>query len=277
VKSDRCFETVVENVHFDKHGGRAEVTRVAAEDFARRMHPDRCDEFVRTNASAPYPVYLDFENVFTGIENSEAYRTLLSVIRRQEISLPNDKIFLACFVAIQQMRSHAIMNATLEWQEQLGRSRFEHLIMLHWFLSDPDTLLEMVRPILYSHWTLFVAPKPCLPLCDSPVLASPTSVMVALSPSLLLEILPQVAAGVHQCRLDDHISTAKLEDFRRRTIGNTFREIIFGDRPLLEEWQASAEFAARVKQLRGVTSYNRLVAQHSTSELWHLNAFGNQR
>ena len=68
----------------------------------------------------------------------------------------------------------------------------------------------------------------------------------------------------------------KSDEFRRRTIGNTFREIIFGSRPLLEEWRVSREFQDRVGQMKNAKSYDRLVAARGDQELWLVNAYGNQ-
>jgi len=66
VKSGRLLETTVENVHFDKNLGMAEITRESAEDFVKRHHPDTFEEFARTNATAEYPVFLDFEDILSG-------------------------------------------------------------------------------------------------------------------------------------------------------------------------------------------------------------------
>ena len=51
--------------------------------------------------------------------------------------------------------------------------------------------------------------------------------MVALSPRLLLEITMGVFTGDNTGVVKDLIDAKKLAEFRRRTIGNTFREIIF--------------------------------------------------
>jgi hypothetical protein len=276
VKTGRCFQTNVENVHFDKHLGLAEITCEAAEAFARRYHPDKYERFRADNQSADYPLLLDFENVFSGLEGSPAYGALRTVIRREEIASAEEKAFLACFIVLQQLRSHAIMNASIQWQEQLGRHKFEHLVTLKWLLSDAELLNRLVSPVAYAHWTLYVAREPSFPLCDSPVLVSPRSIMIALSPTLLLEILPEVPAGEHQWRMDDHVSRVKTDQFRRRTIGNTFREIIFGNGRLLDEWQHTPEFSNRVAQIKNITSYNKLVDSRGATELWLLNAFGNQ-
>jgi hypothetical protein len=71
------------------------------------------------------------------------------------------------------------------------------------------------------------------------------------------------------------VKPGKLAEFRRRTIGNTFREIIFSDRSVLEYWQSTPEFRRRWETIRDVKSYNRLV-EESEREIWQLNAFGNQ-
>lgn len=276
VKSDKILRDKVDNIHYDKFAGRAEISREDAEAFARRYHPDRYDEFLVENRSAPYPLIIDFETVFTGIEQSPAYDTLLKVIRCQEIATAEDKANLAAFVVIQLFRSHAVMNAGLEWHKELGRPKFEHLINLKWFLSDADALYAAVAPFAFAYWTLFVVSHHTFPLCDSPVLVSPNSVMVALSPTLLLEILPKVKAGEDQCRLEDHVPASKIEQFRKRTIGNTFREIIFSRRLVLEQWQTSAEFQRRVAQMRNMSAYNQLVVKNEQRELWLLNAYGNQ-
>ena len=77
--------------------------------------------------------------------------------------------------------------------------------------------------------------------------------MVTLSPRLLLEINLRVQdLGL---RHRNSIEPEKLSEFRRRTIDNTFREIIFGDRKLLEEWQVDPAFQARVERVRDMTDY----------------------
>ncbi len=74
VKSGRLLETTVENVHFDKNLGMAEITRESAEDFVKRHHPGKFEEFARTNATAEYPVFLDFEDILSGLERDSPVR-----------------------------------------------------------------------------------------------------------------------------------------------------------------------------------------------------------
>jgi hypothetical protein len=99
--------------------------------------------------------------------------------------------------------------------------------------------------------------------------------MVALSPRLLLEISVGVFAGDNLGILKDSIEPNKLSEFGRRTIGNTFREVIFPSKTLLESWQKLQEFKDRVEVIRKMKHFNTLVAKNSNGELWKINSTGN--
>ena len=114
VKSGRRLETTVENVHFDKNLGMAEITRESAEDFVKRHHPGKFEEFARTNATAEYPVFLDFEDILSGLERTTAYQTLMEVAKLRRIRSAVDRGFLACFLALQHQRCHAIMTSMIQ-------------------------------------------------------------------------------------------------------------------------------------------------------------------
>jgi len=81
--------------------------------------------------------------------------------------------------------------------------------------------------------------------------------MVALSPRLLLEIhLDRQELG---CGHRNWIEGEKLAEFRETTINNTFKEIIFSDGKLLEEWRVDPEFQKRVERVRTMKDYNSLI------------------
>ncbi|MDR0258681.1 MAG: hypothetical protein LBI76_02660, partial [Comamonas sp.] len=254
----------------------AEITRTAAEDFALRYHPDQYERFMADSEQATYPVYLDFENILSGLEATPAYQTLLKVARAQTIDNMVEKCFIASFVVLHNLRSHSVMNAMIELNKEMGFQKFEHLVTLKWMLSDPNFLFRMVHPILTSHWSLYTSTEHLLPLCDSPILVQPQSVMVALSPRLLLKIDRTERAQEDQMPTCQRIGTEELEEHRNRTIGNTFREII-GEPEQLERLQASPEFHARAKIMREVKCYNKLIKVSDAGEIWHINAFANQR
>ena len=101
--------------------------------------------------------------------------------------------------------------------------------------------------------------------------------MIAFSPRLLLEIRLNEPTINDIVEIKEGIEQAKLDEFRQGTIGNTFREIIFGDKKLLIEWQVTKEFSQRVDTIQKMDGYNILAARHKGRELWHLNAHGNQK
>src|SRR5206468_3911583 len=109
-------------------------------------------------------------------------------------------------------------------------------------LDDHDVLFQHVMTYALGYFKLYKLAKDTFPLNDSPVLLKPKSIMVALSPRLLLEIDRTRNNIPHDCCISNYIEHDKLEEFRRRTIANTFREIIFGTATLLEEWCSTKEF-----------------------------------
>lgn len=275
VKSDTVFSATVERVHYDKNLGIAEISRETSEDFVRRHHPDNYKEFVQNNINVAYPVFIDFEEFLSAIEKLPPYQTLLKVALSEKLESEMEKTNLGSFIILQFLRSHAIMNAMIDWHHELGRSKFENFITLKWLLSDTRTLFNLVYPIVSCQWTLFTAGTETFPLCDSPILVKPESIMVALSPKLLLEIKPHIEAQENEFAVCQQILPDKLEEYRCRTIGNTFREII-GDKHTLDRWQATSEFRARIALMRDVKNYNKMVIADSERELWHLNAYGNR-
>lgn len=274
VKSGTTFKTTVESIHYDKNLGIAEITSDAAEAFVRRHHPNLHEQFVRNNANAQYPVFIDFEEFLTATEKLPPYQTLLKVALTEQIGSAEDKANLGSFVILQHLRSHSIMNAMIDWHHELGHSKFEHFITLKWMLSDTIALFNLVNPIVCCQWTLYTAHNETLPLCDSPILINSQSIMVALSPTLLLEIQPPLKSDENQLPIRRQITTEKYEEFRCRTINNTFREII-GDRNILKQWQISPEFRTRSALMRDVDNYNKMIFTDGERELWHLNAYGN--
>ncbi len=62
---------------------------------------------------------------------------------------------------------------------------------LRWAWSDFKYMFNAVAPLAFSRWTFFHSQRDTLPLTDSPILVLPASIMVAISPRLLLEIEPK--------------------------------------------------------------------------------------
>lgn len=185
VKSGKIRKSKVDNIHYDKNLGVAEISKTAAEEFVRKYHPDYYEKFILSNENVTYPVFIDFEQILTELEKLPPYKVLLQVAQKNRIESIEEKAHLGCFIVIQNMRSHAIMNAMIQFHEESQGYKFEHFVTLKWMLGDTEFLFSLVYPIVSCRWTLFAVSTNLFPLCDSPILIKPHSLMVALSPRLL--------------------------------------------------------------------------------------------
>lgn len=276
VKSGNIFYSKVDNIHFDKNLGMAEITYESSLNFCRSYHPEKLEEFRKINKPKDYPVFIDLEDLLTHLERSHTYNTLLETIRNQTVVTPFEKSMLACWIYIQLLRGHAAMSSSLEWNVQIRIEKFEYFVLLKWALSDRNFLFKQIGSIALSHWVFYRTQTDTFPLSDSPVLVNDDSVIVTLSPRLLLEMLNRPGLGEISWDVKDGIDNQKLDEFQKRTIGNTFREIIFSDKQTLEAWKQTEAFENRVETVNNMKSYNTLVLKEKQRELWHLNAFGNQ-
>lgn len=275
VKANKIIRTSVQNVHFDKNLGVAEITPDAAREFCRRNFPEQYQEFSESVRTNPETVYVDFEDILAGIEKTPAYSVLLEVIKKQRLDTLQDKAFVAGFIIVHHLRCHAMMNSMLEFSKSVGIEKFEYFWMLKHMLGNAHYLYRLVAPLVASKWILYRTKEHAFPLTDSPILVRSRNMMVALSPRLLLEINLKMPASEDEWKIKNSIKKGKLAEFRRRTIGNTFREIIFSDRRLLQTWRETPEFQRRVKLVSNISTYNAIVAKKANRELWKINAFGN--
>src|SRR5262245_19639953 len=79
VRSNKIVPTTVENVHFDRDLGLAEITPAAANRFCERWFAKEYARFVKAMEAYPETVFIDFEPILTAIENQPAYSTLMDV------------------------------------------------------------------------------------------------------------------------------------------------------------------------------------------------------
>jgi hypothetical protein len=276
VKADKIFETTVEHVHVDKDVAPAMITFADMKEFVRRNHPSTFETFCAETDPNEFPYRLNLESMFRHFEGLSPYVCLRDVIANGRPRSLEEKANIACFVILQGIRSHAIMHSLLEMTGRSGRPRFEYFIHLKWSLGETDFLDRTAGRLALARWVLYRTRDDTFPLSDSAVLTKPGSIMVALSPRLLLEIFPWVPSNNDPWELRNTIKPGKLAEFRKRTIGNTFREIIFGQQCTLEYWRETKEFRGRVLLLQGHQEYNVRVAADHESETWLINAFANQ-
>jgi hypothetical protein len=257
VKSSKLYEQVVENVHCDKGVGIAEVTLEMADEFCRRYNPQKLESFRRSFKPGDFPVTIDFESVFEGLERLLPYTVLLEVIKNNCITSAVEKAQLAHFVIYQRSRSHAVMNVVLECAEKMGVAKLEPLLNLKQLLTDQHFLMNQVQSMVLSRWTIYRLDRDTFPLSDSAVSLKAANILVTLSPRLLVEInlRDRGVELIHRNRIEPH----KLAEFRRRTIGSAFREIIFSDPAVLAEWRDDAHFRERAETIRTMKDYQAVV------------------
>jgi hypothetical protein len=276
VKSNKIRESAVSDVHFDKGVGFADITPDAALDFCKRTQPNKYEECSTYFKANPQSLVLDVEAILTGLEQTAAYTTLKRVIVTGRIHNRYEKALLAGFIAVHHARSHAVLNSMMQLHRTAGIHWFESMLMLRNYLSNQDALFQHVSSYVMGYFTFYKVVDDTFPLNDSPILIKAKSIMVALSPRLLLEIDRSNTHVQHECCVKNFIPQEKLDEFRRRTIANTFREIIFGCPDLLEEWRRSPEFVGRHGLMANVKSYNKLVTKYEGREIWRINAHSEQ-
>jgi len=221
----------------------------------------------------PETLYLDFENIFTALENSPAYKTLLTVIQKEHISTKEEKAYLACFIVLHNIRCHAVIKSMIEFSKELGQEKFEYFGWLKHALSNPNFLMKSVTPLVFVRWVMYKCLDHTFPLFDTAILINNGSIMVPLSPRMLLEIQLNASNQHALCLERNQIPKIKMEEYRKRVISCTFREIIFHDKATLNEWKNSPEFKRRVEIMSELSSYNLLISRVGTTEIWKLNAF----
>lgn len=247
IRANKVLLMSVENVHVDKDVGQAEITPDMARAFCKKYRPSEYKSFDEYMKDHPVTLILDFESQLTGLENGPAYNTLRAVILKERIDNRDEITNLSCFGFIQYLRSHAVFTSALRHLKDAGVERFEFYWLMKNAISDPGYLYLMVIRLATSRWTIYKTREHMFPLPDTPALIKPNNLMMALSPRMLVEI----DMTIHNeegawCEVDG-IPKNKYREFRRRTIANTYKEIIFSEDSVLEEWRQTPEFKARTR------------------------------
>lgn len=273
VRSGKIYTTAVENVHFDKNLGLADMTPDAMKAFCRRRFPDEYAKVARYIDEHPDTLVMDFENVLGGTEK-HGHEYLLEAARHGGFSSVQHKGFVTCLVIIHAMRSHDFMAAMVAAAAAAGMEKWEYFWMLKSTWANRGSLARAVSPLAAGRWTLYRMERHRFPLCDSPVMINRNNVMMPMTPRLLAEIDLTVQASEGDWVVRDGISSSKYREFRRRSIQNTFKDIIFSDDSELETWKAQPEFRNRMRELstpKGAEQAQQLGAQRT---MWAVSGFG---
>lgn len=273
VRSGAIYSTAVENLHFDKNLGLAEMTPDSMKRFCRRWFPEKYAEVAQYINEHPDTLTMDFENILGGTEK-HGHGFLLDAARYGGFSSVQHKGFVTCLVVIQAMRSHEFMSSMVARTSAAGIQKWEYFWILKNMWADRVALARAITPLACARWTLYRTERHRFPLCDSPVMINRDNVMMTLSPRLLAEIDLTIQAPEDKWLVRDGISGSKYREFRRRSIQNTFKDIVFSEIAELTTWKALPEFRSRMRDLstvEGAEQARQLAAQRV---MWALSGFG---
>lgn len=259
VRADKVIQSIVDKVHFENDLGIAEITPEAMKDFYKRHFPTKYETFAEDMKNHPETLIMDLEQILISLEGTPAYKSLISVITKGTIDHPAEISHLSSFIVFQHFRSHAVLRATLERFKAAKIERFEYYWLLKQAMGNTDFLFARMEPLATSHWIVYRTENHSFPLPDTPVLMAPQNIMIALSPRMLLEIDRSVYRPEGSWVIKDGISRGKANEYQRRAIANTYKEVIFHDPAVLEKWRDTEDFKRRVQLSRNACNYSEMI------------------
>jgi hypothetical protein len=274
LRAAKVLRTTVEKVHYHKDLGVAEIDPESAKRFCARWYPEKYGSMLEYVTAHPEKVYLDFEGVLTGVELLRHYDAWMRTAKLGDLQSLEDKAFLAAALMIHAMRSYEYMSAAISRANEIGIDSWEYFWRLKNAWSNSEFLSRATIVPALAKWTLWRTRNHSFPLCDSPVMIDPNSVMATLSPRLLLEIDLKVRDAEPPWIVRQDLPEAKFAEFRMRSIGNSFKEILFSDEQVLLDWLASDELAARIAELKDPERSQEYMQQSALRITYGLNGFG---
>lgn len=247
LRSNKILFQKTDNVFFEKKAGIAKITRAEALEYCRQFFPGQYEELRSYYDKNPSDLIMDFENHFTGLEDS--YKdSLEELIINQKIAGIVHKTEISFFIAFQLLRNHTALKQAEEFYKHQNLAKFVVFVDLKHTLSDTNKLGSLILPYVSSRWTLYKSKKMIFPLSDNPVLYRPKHIFLPLSPDLLLEIeTDRKVEPAKRCKVKRRISKRLVNEIIQRTIENSSREIVSFDENSLVQIQQSEAFRSQIQ------------------------------
>lgn len=272
IKANKILPTKIERVHCEKNLGLSEITEDGIRDYIVECYPNNYERYLNQIESDEFPLLLCYENLFTKIEELPPYKVLEKIICTGRIENFEEKVWLSSFIVLQRIRGHAFINSMVEAGQLLNKPKFEYMLYMRHFLSDQELLFKVTYPIGNARWTLHISDRHRLPLCDSPILQEGSNIFVALSPRILLEI------DMDKCNRSGELTKVKnlnkniVSEFKKRTVSNTYKEIICNSEQLLKSYQSDPFFKAWAKKLKEASGFNSIIETTTGKEIYQIGA-----
>jgi hypothetical protein len=274
IHADKVCLTKVDNVHFQKDLGVAEITPESMKRYYERFYPEQLDEFCKYLESHPDSVCIDFEDILTGLEKIGGYDSIIDSIINAGLTSVEHKGFLSIVLIYQAMRSFEMMTFMVESASKKGIDKWEYFVNLKNAWANPQLLARAVTPLAQGKWTFYRTKTHKFPICDSPILINQNSVMAILSPKLLLEIDLTIQKAEDYWEIKEGIHFSKYREFCRRTINNTFHDILFHDADLLEQWRRLPDYKIRHRVVNNREDMKADIAESARRVVFALLGFG---
>jgi hypothetical protein len=128
LRSGKIYPTTVERVHYQANLGIAEIQPESMKRFCARWHPTRYKELSEYVAANPESLYLDFEDILSGLERMDSYASLMEAAKRGNLTSTEQKGFLICHLMLHAMRSYEFMSGSIEWMNSRGMEKMGVLL-----------------------------------------------------------------------------------------------------------------------------------------------------
>jgi hypothetical protein len=244
IKTPKILRRKVKDIHYVEGLG---LTNVNKQEFIElgNVHSPKTKLPVDKSTLESSSIHIiDIENHFTALEEIGGYPQLLDTVKSNQINTRHNRIYLACFVIIHQIRSIKFFEGLfLKYKDEFN-PKLKAFIHFKKLISNTDKLYNVIKPIVESKWTLYTTDKFTFPLSDSPIIYYRKLIWVVLSPKHLLEIDSSQKYN-ETVKYEKEIKSIKFSIFRKQLIRNTFQSIIFSDKETLEKWRKSKTWHLR--------------------------------
>lgn len=269
--NNEVHHKITDQVFFEKHLGLVSFNEKDIEQFIKRNYPENAEE--RKMSFEKEDLIIDFENLFTTLEESPAYLNLISLVKDKILKNLEEKGNIATFILVHNLRNHVLINSFVEFGKQIGSSKFEHLIHMKWMLQDFELMKNIISRYLIGHWIIFTSNEP-VPLIDSPICIKNGEILCVLNPyQVLLINLNNVTNQIEYKTVDNY---NQIKKFKNILISNTYREIVFAKEGQAEEWKKSTEWSERRNLILNKKSFSEIIAKRNNEEIWQINAYANR-
>jgi hypothetical protein len=274
IRADKILHTIFEKVHYQKDLGVAKISPESMITYCSKNRPEELDSCRKYFDGHPETVFIDFEEILTGLEKVGGYESLREAVINEGLTSVGHKGYISILLIYHAMRSYEMMTFMVENAAKKGIDKWEYFVNLKKAWGDPQLLARAVTPMAQGRWTFYKTTQHRFPICDSPVLVNENSVMAILSPRLLLEIDLNVHRDEGYWEYKDGISFSKYREFRRRAINNAFNDILFHDAAELEEWQKLPECRKRCGIVRDIDLRKSELQEAAERVVFALSGFG---